>query len=109
MEDNTIPFALYRKAQIIDLTEDVAASTVTSGVANPDAKPMIKKSHFMGHPVIEVDDNTYCNCIQGKQPFARWSKYVEDEALRDEMKKTFQRSQRMLMMNSKTGAMAYVK
>lgn len=97
--------------EITLLREDDAASTTTDGVALPDPvnPPVIKRSKFMGCPVIEVDPDTYCKCIQGKVPFARWAKYVEDENLRDAMRNMFHRNQRMLVVNSSTGAMVYVK
>ncbi len=106
---------LLEQAELIDLMSEDSepASTATDGVTNPDAQPMsksvIKRSKVFGHPCIEVDAETFHKCIRGKQPFERWSKYVEDEALRDEMKKTFQRNKRMLMVNSRDGSMAYVK
>lgn len=101
---------ILEQAEIIDLEEESRASTTTTdGVVNPDAKPMFKKSKYLGHPCVEVDDETYHKCIRGKQPFERWAKYVEDEDLRNEMRKTFQRSKRMLVMNSRDGSMAYVK
>lgn len=102
----------FKNVETIVLEDSTASSTMTQGVANPDAKPsspMFKRKKYLGHPVIEVDDETYTKCIQGKQPFARWSKYVEDEDLRDEMKKTFKQSKRMLVMNAKTGGMSYIK
>lgn len=92
--------------------ESESPGSTTAGVANPDtqpSKPVFKRGKFMGHPTIEVDDDTYCKCIRGKQPFERWSKYVQDEELRDEMRKMFQRNKKMLMVNSKTGAMAFVR
>lgn len=108
-------FKEYNKAlseiETIALDEEVdggSASTQTSGVDNPDAKPVFKKSKFMGYPVIEVDDDTYCNCIKGKVPFSRWSKFIEDDNLRDEMREMFKKNQKVLMSNS-VGAMAYVK
>tara|TARA_B100000929_G_scaffold290599_1_gene284912 strand:- start:60636 stop:61061 length:426 start_codon:yes stop_codon:yes gene_type:complete len=98
------------KKDPLGLFEDSAvASTGTGGVDMPDAKPVFNKSTFAGNPVIEVDDDTYCNCIKGKVPFKRWAKYVENESLRDEMRKMYHKNNKFLMKNSKTGAMSYVK
>lgn len=100
---------------VIELTEQSDTSTTTTaGVSNTDTMPLshkvvIKKTKVFGHPCIEVDPETFHKCIRGKQPFARWSKYVEDEKLRDEMKKTFAQSKRMLVANSRDGSMVYVK
>lgn len=96
--------------EYIDLIdESEMSSTNTVGVENPDSKPMIKKTKVFGHPCVEVDSDTYHKCVKGKQPFERWAKYVEDETLRDEMRKTFQRNSRVLIMNSQDGTLAYVK
>ena len=89
--------------------ESTAATTTTSGVAMPDAKPMFKKSKFMGHHCLEVDDETYSQCIAGKQPFKRWSKYVSDEELRNHMRTMYHRNKRMLIKNNRTGGMVFVK
>jgi hypothetical protein len=86
-----------------------SASTTTGGVANPDAKPMFKKSKFMGHDCIDVDDKTYSDCVKGKKPFKRWAKYVEDESLRSEMKGMYQKNKKMLVRNERTGGMVFVK
>lgn len=100
---------IVESIETIQLDEESAeASTTTSGVENPDAKPVFKKTKFMGYPVIEVDDDTYCKCILGKKPFSRWSKFIEDEHLRDEMRSMFARNQKVLMMNSQ-GTMVFVK
>lgn len=94
-----------------DLFEDsTASSTTTGGVANPATPPSIfKRTKFLGSPCLEVDDETYSRCMQGKEPFKRWSKYVEDEATREEMKKLYKTNKRVLLKNSKTGGMVYIK
>ena len=98
------------EAGFVDLFESTAASTMTGGVANPDAKPLFKKSSFAGHPCLTVDDATYSACINGKKPFKHWRKFIQDdERLRDELKTMYQKNRRVLIKNSKTGAMVYVK
>lgn len=89
--------------------ESTSASTSTGGVANSDSSPLGRKSKFMGHTAVEVDDETYSNMIQGKTPFKRWAKYVGDDALRDEMRKMYQKNKKLLIKNSRTGGMVFVK
>ena len=89
--------------------ESTAAGTATGGVAMSDSRPLFVKSKFMNHPVLEVDDETYSHMIKGKQPFKRWHKYVGDEDIRAEMRKMYQKNKRMLIKNSKTGGMVFVK
>lgn len=90
--------------------EDMAASSTTAGVAAPDSKiSSIKRDKFMGHTCYEVDDDTYTKCIKGKVPFKRWAGYIEDEALRTEVKNDYYKSKKLLMRNEKTGSMIYVK
>src|SRR5690554_3320312 len=106
---------LLESIDIVDISfdqilESTGASTMTGGVANPDAAPMFKKSSFAGHPCLEVDDATYSSCINGKKPFSRWSKFIQDdEALRSELKQMYQKHKRVLIKNSKTGGMVYIK
>jgi hypothetical protein len=90
---------------ILSIFED---TTSTAGVANPDAKP-IGKSKFIGYNCVEVDDETYSNCIAGKERFARWVKYVGDDNLRGELKSMYNKNKRLLIKNSKTGGMVYIK
>ena len=98
------------EAGFVDLFESTAASTMTGGFANPDAKPLFKKSSFAGSPCIEVDDATYSACINGKKPFKHWRKFIQDdENLRNELKQMYQKNKRVLIKNSKTGGMVYVK
>lgn len=89
--------------------QSTAASTSTGGVAMPDSRPLGRKSKFMGHPCVEVDDETFSQCIRGKTPFKRWAKYVGDDELRGEMRKMYQKNKRMLIKNSRTGGMVFVK
>jgi len=106
--------ALLEDIENIDLDEDDGASddatTTTSGVANPDPQPRtFVKSKFMEHDCIDVDPDTYESCIQGKKPFSRWAKFIEDEDLRNEVRKMFKNRKRVLMRDSKNGHMAFVK
>ena len=56
----------------VQLDEDSApSSTVTGGVAMPDA-PKFKKTRTFGQTCIEVDSDTYHACVKGKMPFKRW-------------------------------------
>jgi hypothetical protein len=97
--------------EVIELTEDTAASTTTSGVANPDGKVLtsIKRDKFMGHTCYEIDEDSYCNLIQGKTPFKHWAGYISDETVRNEVKTAFYKNKKLLVRNEKTGSMIYVK
>ncbi|MDX1532656.1 MAG: hypothetical protein R3230_00460 [Nitrosopumilaceae archaeon] len=90
------------------LDESEAPTNVTSGVANPDA-PMFRKSRFAGYSCVEVDSDTYMRCSQGKKKHARWKGYVEDENLRDFVRKNFNKEKRLLMKDKKSGAMLFIK
>jgi hypothetical protein len=106
----------FSTLDVIDLmseeqfNEDSApASTTTGGVASSDAPPMFKKEKVFGHPCISVDSGTYNKCVQGKVPFKRWTKYVENDKLRDEMRTMFKRNKKMLVKNEETGTMVFVR
>ena len=92
--------------------EDTSVSTTTDGVDNGDAQPLtmtLKRDKFIGLDCISMDDDTYMKCVKGKVPFARWSGYVEDEEMREQIKRMYQKSNRLLVKNERTGAMAYLK
>lgn len=93
----------------VDLNEDAAATSATAGVANPDAKPVFKKSKFMGHDMVDVDDETFHGFVRGKIPFKRWTKYVENEDLRKSMKDMYYKNKRLLVRNERNGSMVFVK
>lgn len=102
-------FVLDSIEEIEPLDEDsAAASTTTGGVAMPD-NPTFKKSKAFGHPCIEVDSDTYHACVKGKIPFKRWTKYVEDETLRSELKSMYYKNKRVLIQDNRSGTMAYIK
>lgn len=88
--------------------ESEAPTNVTGGVANPDG-PVFNKTRFAGYPCVEVDDDTYMKCSQGKKPYARWKKYVEEEELENFVKKEFHKEKKLLMKNKSTGAMSFIK
>lgn len=90
---------------VISILED---TTTTSNVDMPDAKPIVK-SKFIGHNCIHVDDDTYSKCIAGKEKFARWVNYVGDDNLRSELKKMYNKNKRLLIQNTKSGTMVYIK
>ena len=96
----------------LPLDEDsTASSTGTGGVAKPDAKPIgsIKRKNVFGSPCFEVDSDTYHSCMKGKIPFKRWSSYIEDETIRNEIKSTYQKSKKVLLQDAKSGSMVYIK
>lgn len=91
------------------LYESDAPANVTSGVANPDAKPIfrVKRRKELGHECFEVDEDLYNKCIKGKVPFERWSKYVSNEEDREMMKRVYQRNKRVIVKHG--NKMAYMK
>lgn len=101
-------FARNIKTLDYDIMSIFEDTTTTAGIENPDAKP-IGKTKFIGHNCIEVDDETYSNCISGKEKFARWVNYVGDDNLRKELKNMYNKNKRLLIQNSKTGGMVYIK
>ena len=90
--------------------EDTATPTVTTdGVANPDSPPLFKVSKFAGMDCIEVDSDTYTKCKFGKKPHSRWSGMIEDEKLRSFVQKNYYKASKLLVTDSQTGAMTYIK
>jgi hypothetical protein len=91
------------------LTEDAAPTNTTDGVANKDAAPLFTKSKFAGIDCIEVDPCTYGKCKFGKRPYSRWNGMIEDENLRSYVQSQFHRTDRLIVKDSATGAMTYIK
>lgn len=81
--------------------------TTTAGVALPDSP--IKVSRFMGHDCIDLDEDEYNTCISGKQPFERWSNYIENESRRCAIQSAYHKSKKLIVRNEKTGAMSFLK
>lgn len=86
-----------------NLNEESAAPTNTiSGGA------IATKDMAFGSRVVDVDDETYHACKNGKQKHARWEKFVKCPEYRDQLKKEFQRGKRLLVRDPK-GYMAYIR
>jgi len=102
-------FESIEKVELFE--EDSSASTSTSGVSLPDAKPItsIKRDKFMGHTCYEMDQDSYSNLMKGKIPFKRWSDYISDETLRTNVQSDYYKNKKLLIRNEKTGTMVYVK
>lgn len=90
------------------LLESTSSSTSTVGVDNPDSKPIFKKTKEFGVECLEVDSDTYSNCIQGKVPFQRWKKYASTD-IENELKTMYHKSKRLLIKDNKTGSMTFIK
>lgn len=104
--------ALYATAwKMFGQKEDTSEPTnTTDNIDNPDSPPLFKKSKiFDDCHCIEVDQDTYHRCRFGKQPYARWSGYIEDEPLRNFIKKHYSGSEKLMIANSQTGAVTYIK
>ncbi len=92
------------------ITESDSPTSTTDGVASPDIPMMkIKRSKFMGEECVDLDDDSYYNCIKGKVPFDRWSNYIEDEDMRKQVKSLYHNKSTLMARNTKTGAYAYIK
>lgn len=83
--------------------------TTTTGITNPDSPPLFKTTKFMNVDCLEVDSNTYSKCIQGKIPFKRWKGYTDDSSLESELKRMYHRNKKLLIKDSKTGSMVFIK
>lgn len=105
----TLRESILESIEVIELDEEsTASSTTTGGVAMPDA-PSFKKTKFMGHPCIETDSETYHALKQGKIPYSRWKKYVNDAGLGTELSKLYAKNKRLLIKDNKTGGMVFIK
>lgn len=91
------------------LAEDAVPTNTTGGVANSDSPPLFNSSKFAGCDCIEVDEDTYAKCKFGKKPYSRWSGVIEDEALRSFVQKRYNTTNKLIVKNSKTGSMTYLK
>jgi hypothetical protein len=98
----------YFKSTIV-IKEDAEPTNVTTGVENTDSPPLFKVTKFAGTDCIEVDDDTYHKCKFGKKPYARWAGVIEDEALRGFVQKHYQKNSKLMIQNSKSGSMIYMK
>lgn len=109
----TVDFNSYKEAIAnIPVVESESVTSTTAGVDTGDAAPLAfkaKKSKVFGHTCLEVDPDTYHSCRCGKMPYERWSKYVEDEELRNEIKSAYNRNGKLLIKNSLDGAMVFIK
>lgn len=72
---------------------------VTTGdVANAET-PLFKKTKFMGHDCIEMDDESYQRCKMGKVKYERWASLIKDEELRKEVSKMYNRNGTLMISN----------
>ena len=86
------------------IKESEAPTNQTSGVANPDAKPLkFKESTVTGKTCIVVDDDTYDKCRGGHKPFNRWANEIDDEDLRNRVREIRSKHGSVLLQNEKTG------
>ncbi len=66
---------------------------------------------FAGAKVFQVDPETYHNCRLGKNRYHRWSKYVGDSEIGQEIRAfgTSNTTQPIVVMNKNTGEMMYLR
>lgn len=80
----------------------------TDAVSNTET-PLFKVTKFAGVDCIEVDEDTYHKCKFGKKPYSRWSGVIEDEQLRTFVQKHYQKNVKLMVQNTKTGSITYIK
>ncbi len=97
------------KEFVSELLESEAPTNTTAGVDNKDSKPLFTKSKVAGCDCIDVDDEAYHKFAFGKRPFARWTGYIEDPDLREFVQKNYSSSSKLMVRNSKTGTMTFLK
>lgn len=88
---------------------DAPANVTGDAVSNPDSKPIFKQTMVHNKLCLEMDEDTYDKCLGGKIPFARWSKYITDEDLRNQVRSVYNKNKSILIKNSKTGAYTNLK
>ena len=91
------------------LLENEAPTNTTDGVASPDGQRMFNVKRVAGVDCVVVDSNTYMNCRFGKKKYSRWSGAIEDEGLRDFVKKKYHKSKKLMIINQDTGGAVYIK
>jgi hypothetical protein len=72
-------------------------------------EPFKPKKQFMGHPVIEVDCDTYEKCRNGKTPYERWKKYFDDNKHSDVIEYCKKNNSKSILLQNKTGGMSYLR
>lgn len=108
----------YKKLRNEDMPVTAAGHGQVAGIGiGPDGEPGVnannqpKTSIFAGKKCFEVDDNTFYACKNGKRKYAHYRTYVGE----DETGKTIRNYGRsnpnapIIIKNSKTGAMMYLK
>lgn len=63
----------------------------------------------MSADVHRVDHDTFCKCIKGKKLGDRWYKYVDNEELREKLKKEFHRSKQIVLQSELTDGMVFLR
>ena len=71
--------------------------------------PKPTRPSFMGSTVYVVDHSTYTCCIKGKKHGDRWIKYIEDETLRDTIKKDYWKQKSIILQSSLNGSMVFLR
>jgi hypothetical protein len=83
-----------------------------TGIANyekPLSSSPIKRSPFMGRTVMEVDHDTYCRCIKGRDHGSRWDKFIENEDIRSTLRKEYQKGKPLFVQSEYTKSLTYLR
>lgn len=95
------------------MSDSAPPTNTTSGVDLPPTplfKKPLKKSKFGDTDVFEVCADTFDKCIQGKNRFHRWNKYIDSDTeaeIKEFVKKNPKKA--LLLQNSNTKGMVYVR
>lgn len=89
--------------------ESTAPTTTTAGVAIAP-QPIFKKEKNLGYNSIVVDEDSYNNLIY-KEKNKHWKRYMQDpkSEFGNAVKKEYLKSNKLILKNSKTGEMVFIK
>lgn len=65
--------------------------------------PLFTTKRFAGMKEYVIPEEMYNTMRYGREPGDRWSSYVEDEALRNDLRSTFHGDGKLLLTCDKTG------
>lgn len=71
--------------------------------------PLFSVKRFAGMKEYVVPEAMYSKMRYGRESGSRWVNYVEDEALRNEVKETFHKDGKLLLTCDKTGRSVVIR
>jgi hypothetical protein len=94
------------------LREDIANNVGSGNIAGTTGDPpMIRRKQFGGHEVFEVDSHTFHRCRLGKLRYHRYSRYVGEDQVGQEIRAYGRQNPRspIVLQDVRTGAMIYLR